>query len=75
MKKLLEETNNILVNHSSTLPLNFGEIQAKEHLKKFKVNLIREFNEPELNPEFIKEVQNTEKQESVLVENLDDLFD
>lgn len=75
MKKLLEEKNSILVNDSSTLPLNFGEIQAKKHLKKFKDNLIRDFNEPELNPEFIKEVQNTEKQESVLVENLDDLFD
>lgn len=75
MKRLLEDTNTILVNESSSLPLNFGEIQAKKHLKKFKENLINDFNEPELKEEFIKEVQETEKQESVLVKNLDDIFD
>lgn len=75
MKRLLEDTNTILVNESSSLPLNFGEIQAKKHLQKFKENLINDFNEPELKEEFIKEVQETEKQESVLVKNLDDIFD
>lgn len=75
MKRLLEDTNTILVNESSSLPLNFGEIEAKKHLKKFKENLINDFNEPELKEEFIKEVQETEKQESVLVKNLDDIFD
>lgn len=74
MKRLLEDTNTILVNESSSLPLNFGEIEAKKHLKKFKENLINDFNEPELKEEFIKEVQETEKQESVLVKNLEDIL-
>lgn len=74
MKRLLENTNTILVNKSPSIPLNFGEIQAKKSLKKFKENLINDFNEPELKEEFIKEVQETEKQESVLVKNLDDIL-
>ncbi len=74
MKRLLENTNTILVNESPFIPLNFGEIQAKKHLKKFKENLINDFNEPKLKEEFIKEVIETENQESVLVKNLEDIL-
>lgn len=72
MDYILRPKNSILYEEES-LPKDYGIIKAREALNK--VHNIKELNEPELNPEFIKEVQNTEKQESVLVENLDDLFD
>lgn len=74
MKKMVEENSAVLVDNSPSLPLNYGEIQAKKHMKEFKDKVINSFNEPELRPEFIEEMRNTEKEESILVENLDDLF-
>lgn len=45
MKKLLFARNNILVEETPQVPLNFGEIQAKKDLESFRDNLIKTFND------------------------------
>lgn len=77
MRRLLKQKNSILVEENHILPVNFGKIQAKKDLQKFEENLFNdEENELELRPEFIKEMNNIDKNEKpFLVKNLDDLFE
>lgn len=52
MKRLLQNTNTILVNESPSIPLNFGEIQAQKSLKKFKESIINDFNKEDKKMRF-----------------------
>lgn len=71
-ERLLNKENNILQNQN--IYHADGEEQAKKHLEQFKQNLIKHFNEAELREEFVDECKDTEKQESIKLENVDSLF-
>ena len=44
MKRLLRTYNDILIEETPHLPLDFGETQAQKDLNQFKENLIDAFN-------------------------------
>ena len=62
MNRLLLARNNILVEETPQVPLNFGEIQAQNDIKQFEENLHNIFSDDE---EFIFEKRTREALERV----------
>ena len=75
MKKIEENSNGHLDEFG--LSLDYGEVQAKKHIRDFKKFISNKINNKseELKEEFIEEMKITEKQESHLIKDLNSLFD
>lgn len=75
--KILNGLKNImmkLLQDSETIPLDYGEIQGKKDIEKFRKNITNTTDEEDLKEEYIEKIRRIELEKSILLRDFDEFF-
>jgi len=63
-----------LLQNLETIPADYGKIQGKKDIEKFRKNIINTTDEEELREEYVEKIRRIELEKSILLRDLDEFF-
>ena len=63
-----------LLQDPETIPSNYGEIQGKKDIEKFRKNITNTTDEEDLKEGYIEKIRRIELEKSILLRDFDEFF-